>query len=77
MAAPTDEEIEAIESSAVAKATLGITSTTTDGRSVTVDFLKQQEFARKSRRYGNAFGLVSRAVVAPPGSVSDMGGDLE
>lgn len=65
----TDEEIAAAEAKAASILASGISSTEVDGRKVTVlDPEKTIKAIRSSRKLGNAFGLVSRAIIEPPGT---------
>lgn len=66
MPTPTSDELLA---KAAVLAEKGIASTAVDGRSVTVsDPLKLVEVAQRTRKIGNAFNRVAKAVVDRPGT---------
>ena len=66
MATPTSEELAA---KAAEIAASGIASTSVDGRSVSVaDPLKILEVAQRSRKVGNGWNRIGKAVIDRPGT---------
>ncbi len=73
MPTPTSDELAA---KAATIANSGIASTSVDGRSVSVaDPLKILEVAQRTRKVGNGWNRISKAVVDRPGTTGQ--GDCE